>query len=64
MLLSVAKLQLQSCNRKPRSEPASLHRPAELARLAAKKAKSHPGAEKSVRLAVAMLTKTTMQVGG
>ncbi|KAI3425868.1 hypothetical protein D9Q98_007841 [Chlorella vulgaris] len=33
----------------------------DLARLAVKKSKSHPGAEKSVRLAVSMLAKTVLQ---
>ena len=39
--------------------PAS---PAELARFAGPKTRSHPGAEKSVRLAVSMLIKTVLQV--
>ena len=38
---------------------------ADLAHLAAQpKQRSHPGAEKSVRLAVSMLVKTVLQVGG
>ena len=38
--------------------------PADLARLAGPKSRSHLGAEKSVRLAVGMLIKTVLQVGG
>lgn len=41
--------------------PACL--PADLAKLAGPKSRSHPGAEKSVRLAVSMLIKTVLQVG-
>lgn len=37
---------------------------ADLSRLAGPKARSHLGAEKSVRLAVSMLLKTLLQVGG
>lgn len=47
----------------PPTHPAHPPRHADLAKLAGPKSRSHPGAEKSVRLAVGMLVKTVLQVG-